>query len=255
MKKRIVLLIVLALAVMALSGCFRKSIESAPPAKRPAAQEQTVPAVEPEIISETHTVDGDESPVIEETYDAATSGPTIIDESHDVPAVDSNAPVEVEAVVEQGDKPDIGGDDLAEEVLPEPAAEEAADQTEAGITDAKAKEAFEPAADPSVDPENEQVMDDAEMAEKAPEATTTDTPLAAETGQYYVQVGAFSDLENANKVLSGLLSDGYKGSMLVKTDTGMYRVRAGAFANAETAGKALDVLKTDYPNGFVLEGE
>ena len=79
--------------------------------------------------------------------------------------------------------------------------------------------------------------------------------VVAETGPYYVQVGAFSDLENANKVLAGLLSDGYKGSMLEKTDNGMYRVHAGAFENKDDAALALESLKAGFPNGFVLKVE
>lgn len=249
MKKCIFLLLTLGVMTLTLGGCFRKSIESAPPAKKPVAQEQVAQAEEPGLISETHSVGGSEPPVIEETHDKTASAPQVIDESSDLPPAEGDGPIEVEAAVRETDRPDIGGADLAEEPMPEPEpVTEAAEQVETAEADPQAVEAFEPVADP----EDEQVMD---MAEPTAETASVEMPNAAETGDYYVQVGAFSDLENANKVLAGLLSDGYKGSMLVKTDTGMYRVRAGAFADTDAASQALEALKADYPNGFVLKAE
>ncbi|CCH49407.1 SPOR domain-containing protein [Pseudodesulfovibrio piezophilus] len=72
-------------------------------------------------------------------------------------------------------------------------------------------------------------------------------------GAYYIQVGAFSDLENANKALSKLIAAGYKGSQLVRTDTGLFRVQAGAFSTQEEAEDALMELLSSYPKGFVLQ--
>ena len=77
-------------------------------------------------------------------------------------------------------------------------------------------------------------------------------PALAAGGPYYVQVGAFGELDNANRVLSRLLKDGYKDSVLIRTDEGLYRVQAGSFPDETAAGKALDALRTDFPKGFVL---
>lgn len=246
MKKSIFLIIILAITALALAGCFRKSIESSPPARRPAAQDQASPAEKQGIISETYTVGGKTQPVIEETHETKASASTVIEGSEDVRPSENDEPIEVEAVVEKTKRPDVGGDDLAEEPLPaqETATPDAAKPVRAVSTEPKVKEAVEPV----IDPEDEQVLA-TEMTEN-PAAST-----AVETGSYFVQVGAFSDLENANKVLAGLLARGYKGSMLEKTDAGMYRVHAGAFADEAGAAAALEALKTDYPKGFVLKVE
>ncbi|MBG0791025.1 MAG: SPOR domain-containing protein [Desulfovibrionaceae bacterium] len=252
MRKSIFLLIALAVAALALSGCLRKSIDSSPPAKRPASQDGSGPAEKPEIISETYTVGGEKDPIIEETHEVGSTQPTIIDESTDVKNAQDDGPIEVRAVVEETEQPDIGGDDLAEEPAPDvkPAAPETAEMVDTAPADPKAKAAFEPVDDP----EDEQVLD-LESAPNAGEVPSAQPPVAQEVGPYYVQVGAFSDLENANKVLAGLLSDGYKGTMLEKTDAGMYRVHAGAFADQHGADAALEALKAEFPNGFVLKIE
>ncbi len=83
-----------------------------------------------------------------------------------------------------------------------------------------------------------------------PAATQTSTVADA---KYYVQVGAFSDLENANQALARLLSDGYKGSKLDATSDGLFRVQAGAFDDRKAAEAALDRLRAQYPKGFVLK--
>ena len=96
--------------------------------------------------------------------------------------------------------------------------------------------------------------------------TTTDATAAASKAEtaapeseavlsgeiYYVQIGAFSDLENANRALARLLSDGYEGSRLSKTEDGLFRVQAGTFPDEASAGEALSKLLADYPKGFVL---
>jgi cell division protein FtsN len=83
--------------------------------------------------------------------------------------------------------------------------------------------------------------------------TAATQPRAGADANYYVQVGAFSDLENANQALARLLSDGYKGSKLDATSDGLFRVQAGAFDDREAAEAALDRLRAQYPKGFVLK--
>ncbi|WP_319582362.1 SPOR domain-containing protein [uncultured Pseudodesulfovibrio sp.] len=244
MKKTILALAVLTAAALVLGGCFRKHIESAPPTRQPA---QTVTA-EPPVIEETYVV-GEDKPLDEP-----------IDEVY-----------EVDAAKQPGTQaPAVGEADLAEEPLPdadqlkreaeaaaaqskpaEPAAATApgaATPPAAPVQTAEAKPA--PARKP-VNPEDEVVgIGDVADADVAAAAVTT---TATVSGPYYVQVGAFSDEKNADRALQRLIEDGYKGSVMVKTDEGLFRVQAGSFPDEASAGAALDKLKTDYPKGFVLK--
>ena len=94
-------------------------------------------------------------------------------------------------------------------------------------------------------------------AKPAPQADAS--PAAAETApdlmgeMFYVQVGSFSELENANKVLSSLLERGYDGSKLSMTDDGSFRVQAGAFTDREGARRALETLLADHKGAFILK--
>ena len=78
------------------------------------------------------------------------------------------------------------------------------------------------------------------------------TPMAE---MYYVQVGAFGDMENANAVLADLIRQGYKGSKLEKTESGLYRVQAGAFTDEVAASEALSELQATFPKGFILKSQ
>lgn len=78
-------------------------------------------------------------------------------------------------------------------------------------------------------------------------------PVPTASGLYFVQIGAFSDLENANRALARLLADGYQGSKLDKTDTGLFRVQAGIFPDEASARDALLALQSDYPNSFIFK--
>ncbi|XXJ18293.1 SPOR domain-containing protein [Desulfovibrio caledoniensis] len=248
MKKIILALAVLTTAVLVLGGCFRKHIESAPPVKQPA---RTVTASEPPVIEETYVV-GEEKPLDEP-----------IDEVY-----------EVDAAKQAGTKaPAVGEADLAEEPLPDAdqlkrEAEAAAAQGAPPTVEPVAKPAAEPAVKEAAstvtqpapvrapaNPEDEVVgisdVAGADASTRAAEPATA--PVVAAGGPYYVQVGAFSDEQNANRALARLIADGYKGSVMVKTDEGLFRVQAGAFPDEATAGAALNKLKADYPKGFVLK--
>lgn len=89
--------------------------------------------------------------------------------------------------------------------------------------------------------------------ETHPGATATAMPEVVEGGSYFVQVGAFSDLENANRALARLIADGYKGSRLDTAGDGLFRVQAGSFGDHGSAEAALDRLRAQYPKGFVLK--
>lgn len=214
MKKSILILTVLATSALMLSGCFRKHIESAPPVKQPARQVEAKPAPAPQKAEE-------QPEIIEETY--------IVD-----------APAE--AAVQPAD---VGENDLAEEPLPQAEAV----KEEAGIAETPAAEKTEG----GVTAEKEVITEEVTVTEKVTVTEEVVAPVSTESGMYYVQIGAFSDLENANKVLARLLSDGYKDSVLSKTDTGLFRVQAGSFPDEASAENALAKLKTDYPEGFVFK--
>ncbi|WFS62913.1 SPOR domain-containing protein [Pseudodesulfovibrio thermohalotolerans] len=231
MKKTILALAALTAAALVLGGCFRKHIESAPSARQPAQRTVTTPAPAQPVIEETHMV-GEEKPMdgpMEEVY-------------------------EVDAAKQAGAKtPSVGEADLAEEALPDAdqlkrEAEAAASKQAAPATERAASPAPEPdRTNPWADPEDEVVGIGSQPV--APDAEAAQTA----TGPYFVQVGAFSDVENANRALARLIEDGYKGSVIVKTNEGLYRVQAGSFPDEASAGSALEILKADYPKGFVLK--
>ncbi|MCJ2165737.1 MULTISPECIES: SPOR domain-containing protein [unclassified Pseudodesulfovibrio] len=215
MKKNLLMLLILTAATLALSGCFRKHIESSPPAKTPS-----------------HTMgSGSEPGLIEETHEVGTSSAPLDKPIEEVYEVD--APQNAEPVA-------VGEKELAEEPLPE------AGQLQREAEAAAAETATEPAMIESA-PETGQVAE-------TPDAPEADTPEnTTVSGQYYVQVGAFSDLENANRVLARLIADGYKDSVLIRTDGGLFRVQAGSFPDESSAEDALTSLVVDYPKGFVLK--
>lgn len=165
--------------------------------------------------------------------------PEIIEETYVVDAPDEAAAKPV--IVEERE--------LAEEPLPE------LTQAPASEPEAGAAEETTTQTEPGAQAEAEPAEPMGEMTDEAAEVVEAQetVPTVTENGLYYVQVGAFSDLENANRVLADLLTAGYKGSVLEKTGTGMFRVQAGAFADEDTAGDALEQLKTEYPNGFVFK--
>jgi len=90
----------------------------------------------------------------------------------------------------------------------------------------------------------------------APVAPEADAAVAPEVmgEMFYVQVGSFSELENANKVLASLIDQGYDGSKLVMTDDGQFRVQAGAFTDKAEARTALDKLMPAFKGAFILKG-
>ena len=197
-----------------LTGCFRKHIESSPP---PGATPAT-------RVGPTPATTDKRAPEPAQATEDKTPG--VIEETYVVDAPEEAA--KPEAAVEEAD---LGAE-------PAPAKAEAAEDVAAEAADATAKPDAEMTEDAAVD-------DAAREAEEAP----------ATMGElYYVQVGAFSELENANKVLAGLMEQGYDGSKLVMTDDGKFRVQAGAFTDQESARRALDKLMQTYDRAFILKG-
>ena len=117
--------------------------------------------------------------------------PVVLEDNYVVDAPDEEQPPR--AKVEEGS--------LDDEPIPAPTPTEAA----APITAPEVAPATAPAAAPAA-------------------AVATETEAVPMGDMYYVQVGAFSDMENANKVLAGLISDGYAGSKLATTSSGLYQI-------------------------------
>ncbi|MDD3311680.1 SPOR domain-containing protein [Pseudodesulfovibrio sp.] len=159
--------------------------------------------------------------------------PKVIDESAATP--EAAKPQEPGPVIEETYVVDAP----KEAEAPEP-------QVSEGDLDAEPAPATAPAAKPAPAPA-------AKPAAIAPEA---DAAVAPEVmgDMFYVQVGSFSELENANKVLASLIDRGYDGSKLVMTDDGQFRVQAGAFTDKTAARTALDKLLPAFKGAFILKG-
>jgi DedD protein len=214
---------VAVLGLTLLTGCFRKHIESTPPpGATPATRVGPTPATKAEPAPEA-------SPEAAPAPAAEDRTPGVIEETYVVDAPEPENPPK--APVEEAD--------LAAE--PAPAKAEASDGAAAPA--AKADEAAK--VETGVD-------EDAAVDEAVAEAEAD--PAAPMGELFYVQVGAFSELENANKVLAGLMEQGYDGSKLAMTDDGRFRVQAGAFTDKEAARRALDKLTQTYAGAFILKG-
>lgn len=211
------------IAALALGGCARQHIVSSPPAQRPA--DRVVPAPAPGSAESAQPAGATATKPADEQWQG----------SEGVYVVDAPATEEPKAVLE---------DDLDEEQgwvkATAPATPADPDAAASGTAPARAATAEPDAVTP----------DAASLGSTAPDQA----PMAVTPGgQYYVQVGAFSDLENANRALARLIKEGYKGSKLDATADGLYRVQAGTFADPAEAGAALERLRTQYPKGFVLK--
>jgi len=205
-------------AALTLGGCARQHIVSSPPAQRPAERATPLPA--------------ERTPEPSAAQDAESE------------RRDSEGVYVVDAPVTEEAPRSVAESELAEEPL------------HTGTAPATASPG--PA---SSDPVT--AADDAFAAPATghtplahgthPGATATAMPEVVEGGSYFVQVGAFSDLENANRALARLIADGYKGSRLDATGDGLFRVQAGAFGDHGSAETALERLRAEYPKGFVLK--
>ena len=90
---------------------------------------------------------------------------------------------------------------------------------------------------------------------QAPTGRTAKAQTSSAARKYYVQVGAFSVSENARRLRSSLIRQGFKGSRITRTSTAsgeLYSVHAGAFAGQRDAHKALMLLKQRFPDSFLL---
>ena len=75
------------------------------------------------------------------------------------------------------------------------------------------------------------------------------------TGQFYIQVGAFTRKSNAEALAQTLRDRGYGGTRLERvmiSGTVFWRVQAGVYSSLSKAEAALPKLEKEFPNAFVL---
>jgi len=217
-----VMILVMALAL--LGGCFRKHIDSTPSGATPAATRAGTASARPAPAADVR----EPAAAIEETYVLDGSKPAEAGaEAGQAGAVESGAApadAEVQAPPRSGVKEADLDDEAA--LAPEPVAKAA------------------PAAKAAPTP----------TPQSAPAKAAAAKPAADLMGEmFYIQVGSYSELENANKVLSTLMEQGYDGSKLSMTNDGQFRVQAGAFTDREGARTALEKLIGTYKGAFILK--
>ena len=80
-------------------------------------------------------------------------------------------------------------------------------------------------------------------------ATTTQTITASKDNIYRVQVGAFKNISNAEKLKNELSTKGYNS--FITNVNGLYKVQVGAFRNKTNAQKLVNELKSKGYNSFI----
>ena len=71
-------------------------------------------------------------------------------------------------------------------------------------------------------------------------------------GHFYVQVGAFANQSNANRLVGGLKQRGAGGRTYYVDQIGFWRAQAGPYPSLKDAEAAADSLRGEFPNNFVV---
>ncbi len=80
----------------------------------------------------------------------------------------------------------------------------------------------------------------------------TGTDLA---GRFYIQVGAFTVRNNADRLAARLVRDGYKNTRVEQADVDgqtFWRVQAGVFPSLNAAEQGQETLRREFPQAFVI---
>jgi rare lipoprotein A len=119
---------------------------------------------------------------------------------------------------------------------------------------------------PRAEPKARRQVQVAEAAKPRPavKATAKSEPkpepkseLRAENGKYAVQVGAFSQDDNARRVQKKLVQSGYDSARITRVVRGgreFMAVQAGTFVEREKAEEALRTLRMEFPASFISTG-
>lgn len=84
---------------------------------------------------------------------------------------------------------------------------------------------------------------------------TRSVAKAVANGRYYVQVGAFTNRSNADRMVRSMRTKGYAESRVTHAligGTTFWRVQAGAFKGMGHANKAHAALKREFPKSFLI---
>lgn len=72
------------------------------------------------------------------------------------------------------------------------------------------------------------------------------------TGQFYVQIGAFSKRDNAEALRSRMAANGKPARVVYADDIGFWRVQVGSYSKLSAAESARDSMNAEFPNSFIL---
>jgi rare lipoprotein A len=72
------------------------------------------------------------------------------------------------------------------------------------------------------------------------------------SGSFYVQVGAFADKSNADRLAVKLKESGFGARAILAESVGLYRVQAGPYPGLNRAEQASDALDAAYPGNFIV---
>lgn len=92
-------------------------------------------------------------------------------------------------------------------------------------------------------------------AEAAPAPTSNAQPANAQHGQFFVQVGAFSDNSNAQALYNRVAPLGRAAIVATQSDTPIYRVRLGPIATREEASGVVQDLVAQGHMGAQIVGD
>jgi len=66
------------------------------------------------------------------------------------------------------------------------------------------------------------------------------------TGKFFVIIGSFSSMDNANRYKQELTPQGFS-PIVLRSETGYYRVCVNAYTDEATARQRIQQIRTDYP--------
>lgn len=105
--------------------------------------------------------------------------------------------------------------------------------------------------EPAEKPQAEDAVPQAQDAVPQP----APSPAVQDAGQpYYVQIGAFKNLDNLKKTEASARNKGWEMRRLPMKD-GLVRLLAGPWYTLEEANRALWKIDDDYPQAFLVTGE
>jgi rare lipoprotein A len=90
-----------------------------------------------------------------------------------------------------------------------------------------------------------------------PQAQAQQASLQQGGGRYSVQVGAFSQDENARRVKDRLVQSGFRKASVERAVRGgreLSVVKAGSFSAREQAEEALRAVQDEFPASFISSG-